>query len=770
MHNSKHWVMPEKISVPESYQAAVGGHPLIAQTLYQRGYRSIESAHAFLNPDHYQPTPPSELPDLDTACELLANTIRDKAHILVWGDFDVDGQTATTVLVEGLRQAGAIVSYYIPIRAKESHGINRDTLKKMLKTGFDLLLTCDTGISEHANLQIVRNLGIPVIVTDHHTLSKTLPPANAVINPQRLPPEHPLHPLPGVGVAYKLIEGLYNYLDFEPDLGHLLELVALGIVSDVAQLQGDNRYLLQKGLHQLRHTQRLGLQMLYKNAALNPANLNEGHIGFQIGPRLNAVGRLGDANPMVAFLITQDPGEARVISHQIEAMNTKRRFDTRQVEQAAEMQLSTSSTDRHAAAIVLHNPTWPGGIVGIVASRLVERYQKPVILLTGEDPIHGSARSVPGLHITEAIGAQYDLLEGFGGHPMAAGLSMPSNHYAAFKRRFLSTTEALLKDVAIVEALRLTQELSLDQIDLDLVSEIERLAPFGPGNPPLLFLLRDLTLISESQVGVNQEHRQVTVADNCEKELRLIWWNGGDEPLPEAKFDLVCKLTHSDYKGTPQVSAEWVDFRLSEAGRLEVKARQVEINDYRNAINPKAHLIRCLEENPTALLWGEGTLPSDLPFMGRHELEETRHLVIWTTPPSQSVLREVLSKTQPKKVTVFGTQAESNLDQVEHFLNRLAGLAKYAIVHMEGIAPLERLAAGCAADEITLKAGLQLWQAKGLFKVEFGAASVHITTDAPEPDPKLMINHENTLKAQLGESRAFREYFQRGDIHSLLTH
>jgi single-stranded-DNA-specific exonuclease len=776
MGDTKSWRMPEEISVPQAYQAAVGGHPLVAQTLYQRGYQTVESARAFLNPEVYQPAPASDLPDLLVACELLANAIQKKAHILVWGDFDVDGQTATTVLVEGLRQLGGVVSHHIPVRAEESHGINRSRLKAKLATGFDLLLTCDTGITEHANLQFVRNLGIPIIVTDHHTLGETLPPANAVINPQRLPGDHPLHALPGVGVAYKLIEGLYNMIGDDTDLGPLLELVALGIVADVAELHGDNRYLLQKGLQRLRRTHRLGLNLLYKNAEINPANLNEGHIGFQIAPRLNAVGRLGDANPMVDFLTTQDTGNARIIAHQIEALNTKRRFDTRQVEQAAEMHLSASSADRHAPAIVLHNPTWPGGVVGIVASRLVERYQKPAILLTGEDPLHGSARSVPGLHITEAIAAQADLLRGYGGHPMAAGLSLPAVHYNTFKRRFLSTVEDRLKDVHVVDELPITQVLTLDQINLDFVQEIERMAPFGPGNPPLHFLLEDLRLISTSQVGANQEHRQVTVADKIDNELRLIWWNGGDEPLPEARFDLVCKLTRTDYKGTPQVSAEWIDFRMSEAGRKEVEARHVEIIDYRSILNPQTQLTQCLEEDPEASLLGEGILPGSHPFLpepcavkGRHELAETAHLVILTAPPSQSVLRNVIHRTQPKKLTVFGTYTDPKLDDLEHFMNRLAGIAKYAFKHMAGRAPLDRLAAGCAADETAVILGLQLWGARGTLKVEFEERSAHITIGPIELDPQIREKYETILVSILAESRAFRAYFLASDIQSLLT-
>ncbi|MBW6465819.1 MAG: single-stranded-DNA-specific exonuclease RecJ [Brevefilum sp.] len=762
----KRWVTHEQIIPPPAFQAAIGGHPLVAQTLYQRGCRTIESAQAFLNPDKYQPAPPTDLPDLAAACELLATAIHTGQNILVWGDFDVDGQTATTLLVEGLRQVGGKVSYHIPVRAEESHGITRQALKAQLEIGFDLLLTCDTGITEFDNLQMVRNLNIPVIVTDHHTLGERLPPANAVINPQRLPADHPLRTLPGVGVAYQLIEGLYAHLACGLNTGNLLELVALGIVADVADLQGDTRYLLQRGLLNLRQTQRIGLQMLYEKAELNPANLNEGHIGFQIGPRLNAVGRLADANPMIDFLTTTDPARARTLLYQIEGLNTNRRFATRQVEQGAERQLSTSAEDRHAPAIILHQPTWPGGVVGIVASRLVERYHKPVILLTGDDPIHGSARSIPGLHITEAIAAQADLLDGFGGHPMAAGLSLPAQNYPAFKRRMLATIQAQIGDVERIQEIPVAQELTLDQVNLDLVAEIERLAPFGPGNPPLVFLLRDLKWVSESAVGANQEHRQVTVQDERENKLPLIWWNGADEPLPAAQFDLLCKLTRSDYKGSPQLSAEWVDYRLSQAGRQAVEARQIDIIDYRDLIDPQAQLARCLAVEPEGSVWGEGQLPENLPFKGRHELEPTPHLVIWTAPPSQSVLHQVIGQTQPKTVTVFGVDPQ--LDDQNRFLSRLGGIAKYAITHMNGQASLERLAAACASQPETVGIGLQLWGARGEFAVEVEGETVYLTAGGTEPDSTAAEYYEAILKSLLLETRAFRSYFKRADLQTLL--
>lgn len=767
MPGDKRWIALDEIQVPADFQSAIGGHPLVAQTLFRIGYQTIEGARTFLDPEAYTPTPANELPDIVVAYEFLADAIQNNKHILIWGDFDVDGQTATTTLVEGLRELGGNITYHIPVRGKESHGITREVLNTYLDQGFDLLLTCDTGISEHENIQHVRDAGIPVIVTDHHTLGETLPPANAIINPQRLPADHPLRTLPGVAVAYKLIEGLFAHLGHSFEPGRFLELSALGIVADVAELKGDTRNLLQRGLVSLRHTHRIGLQTLYENAELNPLHLNEDHIGFQIAPRLNAVGRLGDANLMVEFLTTQDPGRARVLATQIEAMNAKRRFATRQVEKAAESQLQVSTEDRHAPAIVLHHPDWPGGVVGIVASRLVDRYQKPAILLTGDDPIHGSARSVEGINIIEAIATQADRLIAFGGHPMAAGLSFSSTEFASVKRGFLSAVEERARHIDITPVLQIHHTLTLDEIKLELIEQIERLAPFGPGNPPLHFLLRDLTLISATGVGQHGEHRQVIAADKNENQQRFIWWNGGDEALPEAQFDLVCKLSQSNYKGSLQVSAEWIDFRLSERGRQEIARHHFDIIEHRASFTPMPLLQKVLNEFPNASVWGEGDLPDGIPGLGRQELEEAETLIIWTAPPSQSVLREVIRVTHPEHVVVFGL--DPNLDNFKGIMERLAGLAKYAVQNKNGQISLKLLAAACAADIETIKIGLQLWEAMGKLGLDFSAEWVSIRLENAQPNQSIIDILQSIMKELLEESRAYRRYFKIGEINSLLT-
>ncbi len=764
---TKQWVMTPKIQVPEKFQTAIGGHPMVAETLYRRGFQAVEAAQAFLNPDLYTPSPPEELPDMMTAVELLVGAIRDGKHILVWGDFDVDGQTATTTLVEGLQACGARVSYHIPIREKESHGIKKAFLSDYISRGFDLLLTCDTGITEHDNIQTVRNLNIPVIVTDHHTLGETLPNANAVVNPLRLPADHALRTLPGVGVTYKLIEALYAALSQPFDADHYTELAALGIVSDVAEQVADTRYLLQKGLLSLRKTKRVGLQTLYQNAGLNPQNLNESHIGFQIGPRLNAIGRLGDANPMVEFLTTQDQGRARVLASQIEAMNAKRRFDTRQVTKAAEAMLQNISEDRHAPAIILHHPDWPGGVVGIVASRLVDDYQKPAILLTGQDPIHGSARSVEGVNITEVIATQADRLLSFGGHPMAAGLALPAEALSSVKFGIQAEVKARVREVEQVPQLEIDQIITLDEITFDFIDEIRRLAPFGAGNLPLHYLIRNLNLVSDTTVGQQGEHRQIIVVDEDGNTQKIIWWNGGEEPLPEAQFDLVCTLSKSDYRGEPQITVEWIDAHLSEQGQKQIASRKFAIIDRRGSKQPQGELDQVLQEHPHAAIWFEGEPQEGIAGLSRTDLGTAPTLVIWTAPPSQNVLQNVLRKVKPETVIVFGQMPQPS--SVKALLARLAGLAKYAAQFKSGNTTLTDLAAACAVDTEVTRVGLLYWGAAGKLCVDFEGEAVTIKLEGSAPDQAALEIYQKILGSLFEENRLYREYFRSGNLQNFLS-
>jgi single-stranded-DNA-specific exonuclease len=440
------WLEPEPIEIPASLAEEVGGHRLVAETLVRRGIRTAEAARAFLDPAVYRPSRPGALPDLEAAVHRLADAIEDQEPVAIWGDFDVDGQTATALLLEGLRELGARVTYHIPSR-QDGHGLDRAGLERLLvgsATGFSssttsaptglpvgLLITCDTGISAHAAVAQARALGVDVIITDHHVPDSSLPQALAVVNPHRLRPEHAMASLTGVGVAYQVLRGL------DPAVAeHSLDLVALGTVADVGTLTGENRYLVQRGLETLRCTDRPGLQAVYDSASLHPAGLTEEHIGFVLGPRLNALGRLADAAHGVELLTTEDPTRARTLATEVEGLNARRQWLTRQVTEAALAQIErTPSLLRDYQALVLSHPRWPAGVIGIVASRLAERFGKPAVLISAppDQLASGSARSVPGVNLIRALAdcaepaAGPPLFARYGGHEGAAGFSLDAD-------------------------------------------------------------------------------------------------------------------------------------------------------------------------------------------------------------------------------------------------------------------------------------------------------------------------------------------------------
>ena len=645
------WLEPQPVSLDPAFETAVGGHPLVARTLWQRGLQDWPSAQAFLDPTHYQPASPYDLPGVEKAVERIEQAIRQGETIAVWGDFDVDGQTSTTVLVSTLRRLGAQVIYHIPVRAHELHGINLPNLQLLISQGISLLLTCDTGISANEAIGYAQNNGVDVIVTDHHELPEILPPAYSITNPRLLPPGHPLGTLPGVGVAYKLAEALFQRAGMPGESAALLDLVAMGIVADLALQTGEARYLVQRGLGVLKETKRPGIQAIFKEAELNPANLTEEHIGYVLGPRLNALGRLDDANPAVELLTTGDEGRARLLAANLEALNAHRKLLTDQVLQGALAQLDKDPALLDDPVLVLSHPSWPAGVIGIVASELVERFNRPVILLAAPagELARGSARSVEGLNITAAIAAQSKILSGFGGHPMAAGLSLPAENLLRFRRGLVRTVQKMLAEAPIVRNLPIAGYLYLQELTIDLVDDFARLAPFGPGNPSLVLAVKDLTVKSAITVGRGDEHRQVVLADDHGYTQKAIWWRGAAWPLPQGPIDLALTVHTSNYRGQREVSVAWVDSRPASESITVSSAPVREIVDYRRQDHPLP-VLKQLQTLEPLQVWREGDARDRLEGQDRNSLQPAPALAIWTTPPGPAELKAALEKVNPQRV------------------------------------------------------------------------------------------------------------------------
>lgn len=759
-----HWIDP---SHPSGKSPLPGLHPLVAETLIRRGHDRAETARAFLDPAAYSPTPAVDLPGLSTAADRLQKAIRGHEPVCVWGDFDVDGQTSTTILHSTLLALGADVTYHIPIRAKESHGVNLPALAGIIDHGAKLILTCDTGVNAHEAVEYALSRGVEVIITDHHELPQTLPRAAALIDPKLLPGDHPLVSLSGSGVSYKLAEELLGRASSSSlTADDLLDLAALGLVADLAILTGDARYLVQRGLEALRTNRRLGLQVMLEMAGVDPRHLSEEHIGFTLGPRLNALGRLGDANPAVELLTTTDAGRARLIATQLEGLNTQRQLLTEQVTQAAEAQLRADPSLLTQPVLVLAHPSWPGGVIGIAASRLVDRYHRPAILFSAPagEPARGSARSIEGINITSAIAAQKDLLLNFGGHPMAAGLSLDAAKLPEFRARLAKTIQEMLGKVEREANLQVDAWLELPQADLELAEALDTLAPFGPGNEKLVLATRVLSIQSRAAIGRNQEHLRLTLSDEAGNIQTVLWWNGAGETMPEGRFDLAYTLRTSDWQGRRAAQLELVDYRIVEQTPPEIESPPLEVVDHRATEDPQAALASLPEGS---LVWAEGDDKKIIGGKDRNELSPAETLVIWTIPPSAEILQAALRTVQPRKLILFANRPRS--EESPAFLERLAGLAKFAIRQRAGQAQTAEIAAATAAREAAVRLGLEWLAAKGQLVVEADEHGLHLGRGTEGVISYALGDLSDGLTSVLEETRAYHTYYSNSEIGRVIS-
>ncbi|HEY9735601.1 MAG TPA: single-stranded-DNA-specific exonuclease RecJ, partial [Trichocoleus sp.] len=588
------WQLPTADSPPQSWlqrlRAACPDStdlPLhyVAQLLWRRGIRQPAQLHGFLNPQAYSPASPFEFgPEMEQAVARLiqASAVGDPAaepeKVAIWGDFDADGVTATSVLWEGLKPlfpAHSHLRYYIPNRFTESHGLSRSGLEQLAAWGCQLVVTCDTGSTHLSEIEYANQLGMDVIVTDHHTLPPQRPAVAAIINPRTLPSGHPLSTLSGVAVAYKLIEALYQSLPSLPGGGQpalvledLLDLVAIGLIADLVELTGDCRYLAQRGLLQLQSHLQPGqnprrpgiaaLLTLCRRTGDRPTD-----ISFGIGPRINAISRIhGDASFCVELLTSQDCDRTKTLALESELANSRRKALQREVMQqvsAKIAQLDLATTE----VIVLSDEQWPSGILGLVAGQVTQQYGRPAILLS-LDPMppeqphssrlaRGSARSVPGLDLYELFKAQAHLLTSYGGHPLAAGLSLPVENLTVF-------ADALNRQVREIRGeqpgatgpvLPIDLVVSVAELGQPLFRALKLLEPYGMGNPVPRLLIPNCWVTNAWHRRIkDQRGGQVAYIrtefklwdDTVQTGFLGEWWDHYADDLPQGRCDAVVEL------------------------------------------------------------------------------------------------------------------------------------------------------------------------------------------------------------------------------------
>ncbi|MDV2496033.1 MAG: single-stranded-DNA-specific exonuclease RecJ [bacterium] len=565
---------PEQV---EALAEACAIHPLVAHCLVAREVSTPEDAQAMLEAPLEALHDPFAMRDMDRAVERLLRAIADGERIAVYGDYDVDGITATALLVTFLRECGVEASWRLSNRFTEGYGMHTNAVDELVEDGVALIVTADMGISHAEEVAYAAERGADTIVTDHHEAPPSLPPAVAVLNPKRPDCTYPYKGLAGVGVVFKLVTALRRELhkegffgDTPPNLKRHADLFALGTVADVVPLTGENHLLVKRGLEELSTTSKVGLRALKQVAGLEGKRITAGGVGFILAPRLNAVGRLGDAALGVELLLAERQETALKLARRLEQENRRR-----QSLQKAIFEEALGLVDEDGplpAAIVLASDEWHQGVIGIVASKLAERYWRPTMLISLDGALgKGSARSIPRLNLYEALSRCSALLEEFGGHRAAAGCTIAAERIEAFREAFTQTVATMVEPDGFEPELLLDDEVPLEVWSIDLIRSLEALEPFGPGNPSPTFATRGVAVHGEPKwVGKDRKHLKMGVSDGSSA-LEVIGFQAAGklpavELSPGTRVDIAYQPQVNRWNNQDRIQLKLISLKPSEGG------------------------------------------------------------------------------------------------------------------------------------------------------------------------------------------------------------
>jgi single-stranded-DNA-specific exonuclease len=628
--NQRWQVYPQKPEFAQNLAVLTNLSPIISQLLINRGMETPEQIQAFLNPESLVlPSPLEDFPDLAISLELLQNAIASQTKIAICGDYDADGMTSTALLLRSLRTLGAQVDYAIPSRMHEGYGINQRIVEEFHSEGVGLILTVDNGISAFEPVARARELGLAVIITDHHDIPQKLPPANAILNPKLIAESSPYRGVAGVGVAYILAVSLAQQLGETKGLiKPMLALFTLGTIADLAPLTGVNRRWVKRGLQHLPKSNLPGVQALIQVGGVqvrgdegagekignpkfkiqNPKSLKPEDIGFRLGPRINAIGRIGNPQTVIELLTTDDMEVALERAMQCEQVNASRQLMCEQIEQEAiaYVEIEFVASLQQDRVLIVVQPNWHHGVIGIVASRLVERYGVPVFIGTYEDEGHirGSARGIPEFHVFEALEYCHDLLGKFGGHKAAGGFSLPAENLQMLRSRLIEFANQCLEPQHLKPLLKIDAEVNLNHINQQLYQQLNSLHPCGMDNPDPVFWTPNVQVVEQKIVG--KGHIKLTIAqtiDNQEYKIKAIAWRWGDYfPLP-TRVDVAYKLRENYFNGNTTIELELIGVRLpiqlqqffaspptQSSTTFEYNQRHYTCGFYKNGIEPELRI------------------------------------------------------------------------------------------------------------------------------------------------------------------------------------
>jgi len=568
MPHAKYWNIPPTIS-PEADSALIKFPPILRQILFNRGYPTDAEARAYLNAKPDFNTDPFQMTDMQKAVDRIQLAIQKHEPIAIYGDYDVDGVTSTALLVETLAFFNADVRGYIPNRFEEGYGLNNEAMDKLKAEGVQLVITVDCGIRSPNEARYARTLDLDLIISDHHHPAEgDLPPAFAVINPKQRGDIYPDKDLAGVGIAYKIVEALVSLMPSTFPLDSLLDLVALGTVADLAPLVGENRFLVRRGLRQMKQTLRQGLFSLAAVSDIKLAKVNAGNIGFSLGPRLNAAGRLKEALAAYDLLITKDASRAGQLAQELNIQNRERQSITRELQAQAEA--IALADDPKAYLLFAAHEDFNSGVIGLAASRLTDTYYRPaVVAAKGEEETRGSCRSIPEFHITDALDQCADLLVRHGGHAAAAGFTVKNENLAALVTRLKSIAAEKLSKANLKPTVTADVEVSLVDVRPELFEKcLKYLEPTGYGNPNAVFVARNVKVKNARTIGADAKHLKLAIEDDAGYIHDAIGFRFGEwqKKMPP-RVDILFTYEVNEYNGRVGYQLNLKDIR--EAGAEE---------------------------------------------------------------------------------------------------------------------------------------------------------------------------------------------------------
>lgn len=545
----------------------LGVPPIIAAIMSNRNIK-VDDGKAFLNKSIKNVHHPFLLKDAKKAAERICTAIESKEKIVIYGDYDVDGITSTSILYLFLKSLGANVDFYIPNRSDEGYGINIPALQKIKNSGANLLITVDCGITAVGEVELAKAMGLCVIITDHHTCKEIIPNAYAVVNPKQPDCTYPFKDLAGVGVAFKLILAVALCLNLPAKkyFDEFIDIVAIGTIADVVSLTDENRIFVSAGIKALENTKNLGLCALFSSAQIKGKPINAGLISFTVAPRINAAGRVGSANSAVELLVTQEKKRAEEIAYALEEENRSRQATETEILNDANRRIAEDEDFNKKHVIVLAQENWHHGVIGVVASRLVDRYYKPTILISLKDGLgKGSGRSIKGFNLFDALSNCSDLLLKYGGHELAAGLGLNGNDVEKFEKEINEYAKTHIEEQDLIPYINIDAVLELGDLSVANAQMLSVLEPFGMGNAQPIFAVKNVTLLQQRAIGNDGKHIRITISKNG-KTVEAIGFNMAQALcgfIVGSKLDIAFNMSVNTFRGEKQLQIILKDVRLS---------------------------------------------------------------------------------------------------------------------------------------------------------------------------------------------------------------